>query len=501
MTPKYPFKHLAAYEREDKVFYFGRERETSELYQMTFETDLILLYGKSGVGKSSLISCGLANKFKSYEWLEISVRRGNNINDSLTERLNEKIDEKDQSSDIAEQIRMLRRQYFKPVYLIFDQFEELYISGDEEEQKQFYSTVKNILTLNQPVKIIISLREEYLGYLYDFEKAIPQLFSHKCWVQPMKLEVKDENFNIIDEILQGVIDNGKESLVSIQDGDKEQLAEGIKQMFRNAGEKTVDLPSLQILFDQLYLSLTDDDTFQTETVFSYKKLEDRLKGNIKNVLQNYLDKLVKELVKKKQIDPEIIWKVLFQLVTEQGTKKSLSQKDLQKQFPESDIAKITDFFREKEMKNQDNILTRREQSGETFWELRHDALAKRIREELDNKELKDKRLELKKKKRQLLVMRLTLGIAVISLLVSVVFAVFAFSAKNEAEAQRTIAEKELINRKIVEFEEIEGRVERIKNKNNPEGDPQFLLDSLLKIANTLPDSIKLEKIKIIEKYK
>jgi antitoxin component YwqK of YwqJK toxin-antitoxin module len=389
----YPFKHLAAYEREDKTFYFGREKETNELYQMTFETDLILVYGASGVGKSSLIRCGLSNKFKWYEWLDISVRRGNNINDSLTEELNKQIDTEDKTVDIAEQIRQLRRQHFMPIYLIFDQFEELYISGNEAEQNQFYASVRKILSLNQPIKIIISIREEYLGYLYDFEKEIPHLFSHKCWVQALKLEVKNEGTNIIDEILQGVIDHKEESIVSIPDSDKEELAGGIKQMFGNAGAKTVDLPSLQILFDELYLSQTDDSNFKTETVFSYDKLKEKLNGNIQDILWKYLERLVNDLLKNKKVKPDIIWGFLRELVTDTGTKKNLSEKELKENadFSELEIAQITTFFGKNDEKKENNILNAITHNGESRWELRHDVLAKCISEKLDS-ELRLKKL-------------------------------------------------------------------------------------------------------------
>jgi hypothetical protein len=377
---KYPFKHLAAYGREDKAFYFGRKTETNKLYQMCFETDLILVYGTSGVGKSSLIGCGLANKFESYEWQDIWVRRGSNINDSLKEKLNRTISPENNETDIVEQIRHLRRKYFKPVYLIFDQFEELYISGTEEEQELFYKNIKTILSLNQPVKIIISIREEYLGYLYEFEKEVPQLFSHKYWVKPLKLGIENEK-SIIDKMLQSVIDNKEESYVSIQDGDKDKLVDEITKMFKS-DDKTVDLPSLQILFDEFYFSLTNDNTFSTpDVVFSYDKFKEIFSDNIKiqDILWKYLERLVSDLSRKEEIKSEVVYGVLLKLVTEKKTKKILTKKELQNEFSEPEIKLITDFFSDK-----NNILNRIEQKGEICYELRHDALAKCIREKLDN---------------------------------------------------------------------------------------------------------------------
>ena len=83
MKKRYPFKFLDAYTQEDKDIFFGRKDEITSLYEMVFQTDLILVYGASGTGKTSLIQCGLASKFQSHDWLEIYIRRGNNLNDSL----------------------------------------------------------------------------------------------------------------------------------------------------------------------------------------------------------------------------------------------------------------------------------------------------------------------------------------------------------------------------------------------------------------------------------
>jgi len=80
---KSPFKFLDAYTKEDKDIFFGRDSETEELYQKVFDSKLLLVCGVSGTGKSSLIQCGLANKFEDSDWLPINIRRGSDINSSL----------------------------------------------------------------------------------------------------------------------------------------------------------------------------------------------------------------------------------------------------------------------------------------------------------------------------------------------------------------------------------------------------------------------------------
>ena len=98
-SKKYPFKFLDAYSREDEDIFFGRDEEVEALYQMVFQTDLILIFGASGTGKTSLIQCGLASKFQPYEWLAMSIRRGDNLNASLDRALSASESE---ASDIPE---------------------------------------------------------------------------------------------------------------------------------------------------------------------------------------------------------------------------------------------------------------------------------------------------------------------------------------------------------------------------------------------------------------
>ena len=93
-----PFKFLDSFTKEDKDIFFGREQETEELYHKIFESKILLVYGVSGTGKSSLIQCGLGNKFNESDWLPISIRRGSNINESLFKAINNR--QLSQTSDV-----------------------------------------------------------------------------------------------------------------------------------------------------------------------------------------------------------------------------------------------------------------------------------------------------------------------------------------------------------------------------------------------------------------
>ena len=73
--PDEPFRYLAWYREDEGELFFGRNRELAEMYQRIIDPDeapLMLLYGQSGVGKSSFLAAGLLPRLKrSHEVLYV----------------------------------------------------------------------------------------------------------------------------------------------------------------------------------------------------------------------------------------------------------------------------------------------------------------------------------------------------------------------------------------------------------------------------------------------
>ena len=386
---KYPFKLLDAYERGDKDFYFGRDEEVKQLYEKTFQSNLLLVYGASGTGKTSLIQCGLANCFESHDWLDIPIRRVADINKSLEKALKDKIGnetefiddeleicDKTDLSPLARQIKNLRLKYFKPIYLIFDQFEELYILGKKDEQTEFYKNIKQLLSLNQPVKIIISIREEYLGHLYYFERIVPDILRKKLRVEPMTLDK-------VSKVMHG-INNPEKSLVTLQKGEEETLIQAIFDKLRE-DKISIELPYLQVLLEKMYRDKTHDYKPQPTTSTALG-LDDLSKiGDIGDILFDLLNGLILQLNTDKNIESETVWEILSCLVTVEGTKEPLSLSELQRQvteIEENTLVEILHFFVRKRILRFDE--------NENLYEIAHDSLAKQIHANLseEKKELK-----------------------------------------------------------------------------------------------------------------
>ena len=403
MQTKYPFKFLDAYTREDSDIFFGREEEITALYEMVFQTDLLLIYGASGTGKTSLIQCGLASKFESHDWLALNIRRGKNLNASFEKTLNDaggltlvedtgqeeantdQLDwlDEDWTSDapssvnklspLARSLQAIYLKHFKPIYLIFDQFEELYILGKKEEQDQFIETIKEILRVEQPVKIIISIREEYLGYLYEFEQKVPELLRKKLRIEPMNLEKVKAVVKAVGSLQQ--------SNVQLQKGEEDAIAEGIFTKIRGK-EKTlnIQLPYLQVFLDKFYLEITKDESRKKKAVFKLSVLEEM--GDIGDVLRNFLDDQVLLTAKNLKQKPESIWKILSPFVTLEGTKEPMSEEMLQKRLTEISPALIQNslqaFVKSRILRYTEN---------EQVYEIAHDSLAKQIHAKRSDEEI------------------------------------------------------------------------------------------------------------------
>ena len=69
-----PFKGLYPYEEKDRHIFKGRMRESKELFKLVKLNTLTVVYGKPGIGKTSLLHAGLNPQLREANFLPVPIR-------------------------------------------------------------------------------------------------------------------------------------------------------------------------------------------------------------------------------------------------------------------------------------------------------------------------------------------------------------------------------------------------------------------------------------------
>lgn len=340
-----PFKFLDAYDREDKEKFFGREKETAQLYNAVFASNITLLYGLSGTGKTSLVNCGLGNKFYDTDWLPIFIRRGTDINASLHKELKAKLlsdpGENFDSLTISEKIHKLYQDHYKPIYLIFDQFEEIFTirkradglsaqqleTEAELERTSFYQSIASLQKSGQQAKIILIMREEWLGHLDQFERYVPSLQENRLRVEKMT----DPN---VYRVIAGTC---RYAGIPV-----ETPGVTILNIIKNLHDKDnrVDLTNLQVYLDKLYREAAERVAEKKSDSIYFDPALVQEVGKIDNVISEFLDEQMNGLegkLSQKGVSNTkgLPLEILFTLVTDKGTKHQLSPDEIHNSLPKN----------------------------------------------------------------------------------------------------------------------------------------------------------------------
>ena len=203
---------------QDHNTFHGRSDEIGTITHQIIATRLIVLFGKSGLGKTSLLQAGLFPRLRNEGFLPIKVRLSSSI--SLLELVGKAAQavSSNINIDYIPGERGNLWEFFKtamfwqgdtlmvPV-LVFDQFEEIFTLGDSTLRAAFSREIGPLVSGYPPevlrdraksgteggrlsdippkVKIILSLREEYLGSLLELSPEIPRLFQDRIRLLPL----------------------------------------------------------------------------------------------------------------------------------------------------------------------------------------------------------------------------------------------------------------------------------------------------------------------------
>lgn len=183
-----PYRGLQPYTEEDRAYFFGRERDREIIVSNLYAAPLTVLYGASGVGKSSVLLAGVVPQLKATPRLAVCVFRNwqegflSGLKSSALRAVSERIGKK---VEVSLDLRLdkfliqcttaLRGQ----VFFILDQFEEYFLYHPSEAESDFdaeFARAVNRQEIN--VNFLLCLREDSLSKLDRFQRRIPNLLAN-----------------------------------------------------------------------------------------------------------------------------------------------------------------------------------------------------------------------------------------------------------------------------------------------------------------------------------
>ena len=185
-----PYKGLQPYTEADRAFFFGRERDRELVIANLYAAPLTVLYGASGVGKSSVLLAGVVPALRETPRLAVVVFRAWSQADfrpALKAALREAVARVtggdagiDPQLPFDEYLAACARAVRGQIFFIFDQFEEyfLYHPPDQSDEGFDAEFARAVNRQEVPANFLLAMREDGLSRLDRFGGRIPRLLGN-----------------------------------------------------------------------------------------------------------------------------------------------------------------------------------------------------------------------------------------------------------------------------------------------------------------------------------
>jgi hypothetical protein len=179
--PLQPYKFLDPHTLQDKTIFFGRGQEIEILLADIVVNRLVVLFARTGMGKTSLIQAGVWPRLVDLGYKPVYLPTGGNPTESAIEALTKEglLPQSLAKESWATHLMRGRGQGRLQIVLFFDQFEMFFNQvRKREDRRQFISDIAAIYhSRGSGIHIVFSMREEYYHHMDDFRDQIPSIFN------------------------------------------------------------------------------------------------------------------------------------------------------------------------------------------------------------------------------------------------------------------------------------------------------------------------------------
>ncbi|MCD6010513.1 MAG: repeat, subgroup [Flavipsychrobacter sp.] len=359
-----PFPGLRAFEEEEDILFFGREKQIDELLRKLRTSRFLAIIGSSGSGKSSLVKSGLLTSLHSglmsgvgSQWRVALFRPGNDpigqMNEALCKNgvLRDDQSQEDEETNKAINETILRRsnlgliEAYKQsgldkrnnLLVLVDQFEELFrfskYEKDAKEGKRDSVAFINLLLKAAeqkefPIYVVFTMRSDFLGDCTEF-RGLPEAINEGQYLVPRMTREERR------EAITGPIAVGGASITPAL----------VNRLLNDVGDNPDQLPILQHAlmrtWDEWKKNGKPDQPIDIE---DYEHI-----GTITEALSQHAEEAFSELANDKERQ---ICEKIFKELTDKGglamgirRPRLLSELSAAANVPKEEVIKVVELFR------------------------------------------------------------------------------------------------------------------------------------------------------------
>jgi len=386
-----PFLGLRSFEEQNNKQFGGRDQEIDKLFQLVEDNGLTVVFGTSGIGKTSLLKAGLMPKLRQKFYFPIYIRIDYSSKKSpllqLKDMAYNAMLELDPS--IAEIKSFTLWEYLhdvkllnglvKPV-LILDQFEEIFTLGKGKDLKNFYVELGDFCQNRIPKAVkdkyrkqgktvpshyskqsyhtVISLREDYLARLDELKNYIPSIM--------------DNGFRVVQMTVS-------QAMEAAEKPGKGLIDQTVAKEIVNKLLKEQDANDKDLMVEPFLLSFICDQLNEKRIEMGLNEINKKMVANFK--MEDAISSFYNEALKK--FGPDVTLAIENRLLNSEGYRKLFASTEFKLGYDitDNDIDGLVDA----------RIIRKESRNNVEYLELIHDVLAPVIKKKKDVREAKERK--------------------------------------------------------------------------------------------------------------
>jgi len=452
VIPDSPYKGLVPFEDNevDALLFFGRVRESEIIAANVLAARLTVLYGPSGVGKSSVLRAGVAHRL--HRQARVNVEEQGHpefavvvfgawsdepvtsilaaVREELSAQFGSALLDEREGESLAETLQHWTEALACDLLLVLDQAEEYFLYHGEETA--FTRELPELVTRpGLRVRVLLALRDDALAKLDRFKGRIPNLFANylrldhldraagrDAIVRPVERysDATGEAIRVEPELVEAVLDQTATGKLDLGEA-------GIGLAAGETDEGRIEAPYLQLVLERVW----DEERAAGSSTLRLDTLT-RL-GGAAAIVRTHLRRAVEELTEDEK---SVAADVFRYLVTPSGTKIAHGADDLAEYASVDErrlLPVLTALGRERIVRTVDGA-----GADGARYEIFHDVLAEPVLAWRREQEVERERRAAERRNRRLAIFA---GGALVALAAMTAVAIYAFSQRaNARESNR-----------------------------------------------------------------